>query len=184
MRKFLFFILFIFLHQYLKSQPVIITNNTISKPLAQLIQAYPTGFTGLKGEMVDVGTQSKGYGCIIRIPNAEQGIITRFDEGEDSLFTWTDILFIGENFAKAKQEFKKFYTEIKATKFLSENKNIGLKAEYTEPDENIGFTSILFLPESSIESLKNVAIDLSLNYTNEQWEISLSIYNKEKDLTE
>ena len=180
MRKFLFVILFVLLHPCLKSQPIVITNNTMGKPLAQLIQAYPTGFSGLKGEMVDVGTQSKGYTCVVRIPGADQGVITRFDEGADSLFTWTDNLFIGENFAKAKQQFKKYFTEVKNTKFLWENKTITLQAVYEEPDENVGFKSILFLPEPSIESLKNVTIDLSLAYVNEQWQISASIYNMEK----
>lgn len=141
------------------------------------MQAYHSGFSGLKGEVIDVGTQSKGYACSVKLLNAEEGVITRFDEGEDSLFTWTNKLFAEDNFTKAKLSFKKFYTEVKGTKFTVDNKLISLKADYTEPDENVGLASIIFYPDPEVESLKNVVVDLTLSYVNEEWEISLSIYD-------
>lgn len=183
MRKYLL-VLFLFLSQSNYGQIKLVTNNTISKPLSQLIQAYPSGFAGLRGELVDVGSQTNGYACLVKIEGAEPGIINGFTYGKDSVFTWSDNLFTTEDFSKAKQEYKKIFTEVKGTKIFENGKSISLKGAYEEPSETIGFASVAFVPENEIESLKNLVVDLTLQYTDAEWKITLSIYDKDKDLTE
>ena len=112
------------------------------------------------------------------------GVITRFDEGKDSFFTWTNKLFAEDNFSKAKLSFKKLYAEVKGTKFTLAGRQVSLKGDYKEPDESIGFTSIIFSPEPEADIIENMVVDLSMSYVNEEWEIYLSIYNSNMEMGE
>ena len=181
MPKYLLIAFFLILRFTSTSQPILITNNTISKPLAQLVKAYSTGFAELRGELVELGTETNGYGCLVKIAGAEPGVISGFGYGKDSVFTWSDNLFTSESFEKAIRQFKKIYAEVKGTKINIGNQNISLKADYSEPSESVGFASISFEPEPKINDINNLVVDLSIQYTNAEWKISLSIYNNNKD---
>jgi hypothetical protein len=84
-----------------------------------------------------------------------------------------------ENFTEAKNKFKQFYTQIKKTESSIEHLEIKLAADFIEPEEFKTFNTIRFKMETMQELLKDVTVDLTLQYEMDQWKITVSVFHIE-----
>ena len=53
---------------------------------------------------------------------------------------------------------------------------ITLHGDYTAPDDSKKFAVILLSPEPESQELKDVVVDLSMQYLMDGWQISVSVY--------
>jgi hypothetical protein len=86
------------------------------------------------------------------------------------------MVFEADDFNAAKSKFHEYFNKIKGTAVVIDNNKVTYEASYEVPDDSNRFTSILFTAHPETEQLKNVVIDLSLQYVVSGWQISIDIY--------
>lgn len=138
-----------------KSQLPFKITNEISPVLSKVIHDYPNGFNNIKGTLIEEGPQVTNFACLLIIKGIEEpGIITKFGQEKDRVYSWKNVMLETEDFETAKRMFKQYYTQIKKTSTVINDNELKLSADYIEPDENKNFNTILFNMESAETSVK------------------------------
>jgi hypothetical protein len=111
----------------------------------------------------------------------EPGIITQYGRNPEHQYSWSNVLLKTENYDEARRKFHLFYSDIKKTSAIIRNTLIKLNADYEEPDESKNFCNILFKVEPDVDDIKNLIVDLNMQYEMGEWKITLSLYKKEDE---
>lgn len=151
-------------------------SNNISNAVAKVIEDFPNNFNNIRGNIIGRDVQAVNYTSTINIPGADSSIIIQNGNDSDKIYSWTETVFHTDDFDKAKAKFHEYFTKIKATTVITENKRISFYADYIEPDDAKRFTTILFTANNEVSQLKHVAIDLSLQYVLSGWQVIVSVY--------
>lgn len=155
------------------------TTNEISPVLSKVIADFPHDFLHIKGELIEEQPSIINYACALTMKGMLPGIITQYGYASEHAYSWKNLLLETENFAEAKEKFKQFYTQIRRTESSIEHLEIKLAADYIEPEEFKSFNSIRFKMETVQELLKDVTVDLTLQYEMDQWTITVSVFHVE-----
>ena len=153
-----------------------VLNNDINTKLVQVIEEYPNHFNGIRGDVIDKNIQSVIYASTVNIHGADSSIIIQNGELTDNIYSWKEVVFNTDNFDAAKAKFHEYYRKIKGTSVSIGDDKINFNADFDEPDNSKPFTTILFNAHPDTQELKNVVIDLSLQYKMDSWEIAISVY--------
>jgi hypothetical protein len=151
-------------------------NKAVTGSLARIIEEFPNHFNTIRGAVISRDVQSVNYACTINLEGADSSIIIQNGESDDSVFSWQQIVFEGENFDDAKKQFHAYYNKIKGTTVNIDSKKISFEAGYTSPTDTKRFASIIFTANQQTEELKNVVIDLNLQYIISGWQITINVY--------
>jgi hypothetical protein len=152
--------------------------NEISPVLSKVIHDYPNSFSSIKGELLEDDPQFSNYACLISIPGiSEPGIITQYGEEKERAFSWRNVLLETENFEEAKSKFRQYYAQARKTITVIHGIEIKLVADYTEPAEDKKFNSIRFTMQTIEEAMKDVTVELGMQYEMSGWKITLSVYH-------
>jgi hypothetical protein len=146
-------------------------SNDISPVLSKVIKDFPNHFSNIKGDVLEEDPQITNYVCLLNIKDMPPGVITQYGSEKDDEYSWSNVLLQTENYAEAKKKFHVFYSEIKKTSAI-----INGSADYTEPDDNKKFCSVLFNVEPHKAITKNIVVDLSMQYEMSEWKITVSLY--------
>ena len=153
-------------------------SNEISPVLSKVIHDYPNSFSSIKGELLEDDPQFSNYACLLSIPGiSEPGIITQYGEEKERAYSWRNVLLETENFEEAKKRFKQFYIEASKTITVIHGMEIKLVADYAEPSEDKKFNSIRFTLQTIEETVKDVTVELTMQYEMSGWKIALSVYH-------
>lgn len=155
------------------------TSNEISPVLSKVITDFPNDFIHIKGELLEEQPSIINYGCALTMKGMQPGIITQYGYADEHSYSWKNILLETESFTEAKNKFKQFYTQIKKTESSIEHLEIKLVADYIEPEEFKTFNTIRFKMETMQELLKDVTVELTLQYEMDQWKITMSVFHIE-----
>jgi hypothetical protein len=153
--------------------------NEISSVLSKVIHDYPNYFSNIKGDIVEESPQVVNYESLLNIKDVPHGTIVQYGDEKERVYSWKNILLETEDFQEAKKKFHLYYTQIKKTKAIINQMDIRLLADYIEPDENKQFNTIIFKLESIEPSIKDVVVDLSLQYEMSGWKMTVSLYHVE-----
>lgn len=151
-------------------------NNDVSYALQQVIEDFPNGFTNIRGEIISQDVQAIDYASSVNINGADSSVIIQNGNDSDNIYSWNEIVFVTDDFDKAKAKFHEYFSKIKSTAVSVNNTKIVFNSDYNEPDEAKQFTTILFAGKPEIQQLKDVMIDLSLHYIVDGWQVSISVY--------
>ncbi|MEP6465664.1 MAG: hypothetical protein ABJB05_05140 [Parafilimonas sp.] len=151
-------------------------NKDVSNALSKVIEDFPNNFNNIRGDIIGTGIQSTNYTCTVNIDGADSSIIIQNGEDKDNIYSWREVVFETEAFDEAKTKFHEYFNKIKGTSAIIDNKKINFLATYNSPDDSKRFASILFIADPNIQQIKNVVIDLSLQYLFSNWQISISVY--------
>ena len=155
--------------------------NEISPVLSKVIHDYPNYFNNIKGDILENDPQITNYTCLLNIKDMEPGIITQYGREAEHQYSWSNVLLQTEDYNEAKRKFRLFYADIKKTSALIRNTLVKLNADYIEPDENKNFCNILFKVQPNVDDIKNLIVDLNMQYEMSEWKITVSLYNKEDE---
>ena len=153
--------------------------NEISPVLSKVIHDYPNYFNSIKGKIVDESPQVVNYESLLNIKDMPQGIIVQYGDEREHVYSWKNVLLETEDFEEAKKKFHLYYAQIRKTKAIINQMDIRLVGDYTEPDESKQFNTIVFKLASIEPSIKDVVVDLSLQYEMSGWKITVSLYHVE-----
>jgi hypothetical protein len=152
------------------------TNNNVSNAIAKVIEDFPNHFNNIRGEIISKDVQAVNYTCTINIAGADSSIIIQNGNDSDNIYSWTETVFATDDFDKAKEKFHEYFTKLKATAVTIDNKKISFHAEYITPNDAKHFTTILFTANNETSQLKDVVIDLSMQYVLSGWQIIVNVY--------
>jgi hypothetical protein len=176
MRKYLLLICLFFSASSFAQFHLASFNKDVSNALSKVIEDFPNHFNNIRGEVIGADVQSTNYSCTININGADSSIIIQNGEEKDNIFSWKEVVFEADDFNEAKSKFHEYFYKIKGTTALIDNEKISFEASYDTPDDTKRFASILFTAHPKIQQLKNVIIDLSMQYLFSGWQISISVY--------
>ena len=176
MRKYILLISLFFSFSSFAQFHLVNFNNNVSNALSKVIEDFPDHFNNIRGDIIGTNVQSTNYSCTINIDDADSSVIIQNGEEKDNIFSWKEVVFEADDFAAAKLKFHEYFNKIKGTVATIDNNKISFQASYNAPDDTKRFASILFTAHPHIQQLKNVVIDLSLDYLFSNWQISISIY--------
>ncbi|HEY6976236.1 MAG TPA: hypothetical protein VH396_08095 [Chitinophagaceae bacterium] len=178
-RLLIFFPLFFYVST--KAQAPLTNASEISSVLSKVIHDYPNYFSNIKGEIVEESPQVVNYESLLNMKDMPRGVIVQYGDEKEHVYSWRNILLETENFEEAKKKFRLYYTQIKKTTAIINQMDIRLVADYSEPDENKQFSTIIFKLVSIEPAVKDVVADLSLQYEMSEWKITLSLYHIEEE---
>lgn len=156
--------------------PALRLSGQISPVLSKVIVDFPNDFEHIRGEVLSTGPEVSTYAALLTIREMEPGIVEQYGDERDHLYSWSNILLETDDFEEAKKKFHSYYTDIKRTTAVIHNFSVRLVSDYTEPDESKKFTHIIFPLETIEESLKDVVVELSMQYELSDWKITVSLY--------
>jgi hypothetical protein len=152
------------------------TNNNVSSALTKVLQDFPNHFNVIRGAIISQDVQAVNYASTVNIAGADSSIIIQNGNDSDNIYSWREVVFAAEDFDEAKQKFHEYFSKIKGTQVNINNKKISFHADYATPDDAKRFATILFTASEKTQALKNVVIDLSMQYVLSGWQISISVY--------
>jgi hypothetical protein len=155
-------------------------SNKTSSALEKVIQDYPNRFKNIKGSVIVENPQTTEYSSTIQIPGSNSCIVTRYNSSKVEAYSWSCVVFENEEFTQVKSRFKELFGEIKNSIVkMGGGKPFILTGQYADPDEAKKFTTVMFELLPSAGDMKNLKVDLSLQYVLTGWKISLSVYDRE-----
>jgi len=157
----------------------VFSNKTITA-LEKVIQDYPNRFKNIKGAILVESPQTTEYSSTIQIPGSNSCVVTRYNSSKMEADSWSCVVFENEDFVQVKNKFKELFGQIKNSIVkIGGGKPFILTGQYADPDEAKKFTTVLFELLPSAGDMKNLKVDLSLQYVITGWKISLSVYDRE-----
>jgi hypothetical protein len=157
------------------------TNNTLEK----VVQDYPSQFKNIKGELLSSRPGSEEYKSTIAIPGAISTTITQLAVGHKQTVSWQSVIYAGNTFTAAKDRYEELFNQIKNTIIKPQGGKAAIvNGLYMNPSEDKTFNTIQFDLMPANVLLQKVNIDLILKNTGTQWQIILSVYDRDIKETE
>jgi hypothetical protein len=155
------------------------TTNEISPVLEKVIADFPNDFAHIKGDLIEEQPSIINYSCLVTIKGMDPGIITQYGYEKEHSFSWQNTLLVTGNFEEAKNKYRQFYNNIKKTVTSIEHLEIKLNADYIEPAEFKTFNIIRFKMETVQDLVKDVTVELNMQYEMDEWKVTVSVFHIE-----
>ena len=168
---------------WLFSQDDVFSNKT-NIALEKVIRDYPNRFHNIKGDMISQHAQVVEYKSTISVPGASSCSIWKYTVANNEVYNWNCTTFNSPNFMQARAKFKEIYDQIENTIIkVDGQKPFIINAQYRTPTELHNMNSISFELLPSVNEMKNLKIDLTLEKDSNIWKVKLSVYEGERKLT-
>ena len=159
--------------------PVVKTPNEISPVLEKVITDFPNDFSNIKGDVVEEQPSIINYACLLNMKGMQPGIISQYGYADEHAYSWKNVLLETSSFDEARIKFKQFYNNIKKTEASIEKLEIRLNADYIEPEAFKPFNMIRFKLETMQDLVKDVTVELNMEYEMDEWKITVSVFHIE-----
>ncbi len=161
------------------SLPIKVVNTPAA--LQQAITGLTTEFANTKGEAVTSAPQQTDFVSKIIWPDSETNVVSTYSATKQKNITgnvsWQSIVKTTEEYKDAIKIFKKTFSQIDGAKITFNGVSYKLNAKYETPDENVGFSTILF----EVGEGRALQVLLELASDNTEWQVKLSIYEITKE---
>ena len=165
---------------WLFSQEDVFSNKT-NVALEKVIRDYPNRFHNIRGDMISQHEQMSEYKSTISVPGASYCSILKYSVANNDVYNWNCTTFNSPNFMQARAKFKEIYDQIENTIIKIEGqKPFILNAQYRTPTELHNFNSVNFELLPTVEEMRNLKVDLSLEKESNIWKVKLSVYEGER----
>ena len=180
MRSIILTLAFLLNAAWLFSQEDVFSNKT-NVALEKVIRDYPNHFHNIRGDMITQHAQVSEYKSTISVPGASYCSIWKYMVANNEVYNWNCTTFNSPNFMQARARFKEVYDQIENTIIKIEGqKPFILNAQYRTPTELHNINSISFELLPTVDEMRNLKIDLSLEKELNIWKVKLSVYEGER----
>jgi hypothetical protein len=157
-------------------------NNAIQTDIEKVLKDYPNQFKNIRAEELSQNPQSTDYRSAIVLIGAEECLVTKYSSKRKEIYSWQAVMTTTDDFEAAKKQFKSLYNQLNnLTVHLNENQVFHFKGNYESPSEEKKFTSSVFSAEPSSPAVKNLKIELTMQYELLEWKIKILVYGKERE---
>ena len=170
---------------FITSIPLIAQNvfsNKTNEVLEKVIKDYPNRFHNIKGDVIVENPQTTEYKSTVQLPGSSNCIVTRYNATHNDVYSWSCTVFESEDFNLAKNKFREVYGQVVNMIIKGESgKPFILSGQYETPTEQKKFTTVIFELLPGVGPMKNLKVDLSLQYELTGWKVLLSVYNRDRN---
>ena len=142
---------------------------------------FPNHFSSLLGEVLVTNPQTVEYASLVSVDKAEQCVITRYSSTSRAIYAWQALMLRTEDFAEAERKYKWLYTQLKGMNVKYVGDQYTLRGMYEAPAEERKFTTSQLTVTNPPEALKNLKVEVAMQYEFPEWKVSLTVYEKERD---
>ncbi len=159
------------------------TFTSIRPQLEKVINDYPNQFSSIKGNRNQGDPNTIQYASTIELRGAVESKVIGYPTKTKINWLWEAKLFVTEDMAELKKQYKSFYNDIAGKSFMSKGSNNSINATgpYNAPSEELRLWTNQFRINDVTGEFSNLVIDLIAEYANFEWVVYVRIYDKEKD---
>lgn len=163
------------------SQDDVFSNKT-NMALEKVVKDFPNRFHNIKGDVIVQHPQATEYKSMIQVPGASSCIITKHVVSNNDSYSWNCNVFANKDFNLAKNKFKEIFDQIENTIIkVDGQKPFIVSGQYRSPFEERKLTTIVFELLPAVGEMKNLKIELDLQYAATEWKVSLNVYDSNKE---
>lgn len=156
------------------------SNPSIKMDIEKVARDLYQGFNNIKGDTLMQSSNTITFSSNLIPAGAKNCIVIKHPY--QNSFSWQATMFESEEFSEAVAKYKTFYRQLSGSSITFYDKvSYKLAGEYDAPDEGRAFASSLLNLEDADEKLKSFKIEIGLNYSFPQWEVTILIYEKVAD---
>jgi hypothetical protein len=156
-------------------------SNQTNFMLEKVVQDYPSQFKNIRGKLLASEAASEKYASTLAIPGAISTTIIESKQADKPVVCWQSVLYVNTDFAIAKGRFENLFEQIKNTIIKPvDEKPVIVNGLFINPHPDKIFTTIQFDLLPPVSAVQKVNIDLVMQHTGSQWQIVLSVYDKER----
>jgi len=156
-------------------------SNSANITLQQVIQDYPSRFKNISGELLSNNPQSTDYVSKVKVEGSENAVVTRYSpvDGKEA-YGWKCLLMVSEDFSAVSGKYQELHAQIRNSIIkIDGQKPFILNGNYESPTTEKRFvTSDFYLLPSSGE-MKNLKIELTMEYYVTEWKVALQVYEND-----
>jgi len=157
-------------------------DNAFQTDFSNIIIDYPNSFQHYIGEELIRNPQSVDYSSLLKIRGSEDCVITKYNSSKRNRYSFQAVMATTEDFETAKNKFQAFYNQLNNMPVrFSHNEASRLQGVYESPTEEKKFTSTIFSASQDDASLKNLKVELLMEYVVTEWKVKLLVYEKERE---
>ena len=167
---------------YAVAQQSVFSNQTHST-IQKVINDYPNHFKNIKGTVLVENPQTTDYTSTVQIPGSVNTVITKYSSNEEvEIYSWKCVMLESEEFELVSKKYKEIFNEMKNSIIkLDGNKPFILNGTYEEPTQEKRYTSSSFALVPASGNLKNLKVELTLEFLITEWKVSLLVYDQIED---
>jgi len=152
----------------------------LTRELEKVLQDYPDHFAHLRGNEVEHNPQSVGYESTVKLAGSEYCMVTSFKTPNRDIVSWEALMLRDEEFETAEKKFRELYLQLTNARIrYSSFQTYDLKGEYQPPSQSIGFTSVFLKLDPSNNEVKDLRVELRIDYEFPEWIIRIQVYGKD-----
>lgn len=156
---------------------------SIRPQLEKVINDYPNQFSSIKGTRNQGDPNTIQYASTVEMKGAVETKVIGYPTKTKINWLWEAKLFVTDDMAELKKQYKSVYNDIAGKSFMSKgaNNSINATGPYSAPSEELRLWTNQFRINDVTGEFGNLVIDLVAEYANFEWIVYVRIYDKEKD---
>ena len=156
-------------------------DNAFQADVENVILDYPNSFRHYIGNEIVNNPQSTDYSSLLKIRGAQECTITKYPSRKRNRYSYQALMLSTDDFEKAKETFDTYYARLSKVSFRFADQSCNLTGVYEEPTEEKKFTSAVFSVSPTSENVKQLKVELLMEYSTTEWKIKLLVYEKERE---
>ena len=159
-----------------------VTDNDLRNNLQKVVADFPTHFSSLKGDTIEINAQTIEFASLLDFKMASRNWFVQY-KSKNPIYSWEAVLLTTEEFDEAVKKYKWLYNQLKVmTIKIGDGYDFTLDGEYDEPSEEREFSSSVFKLTPNASHMPKLKIEASLRFEFPgDWHVSLLVYEKERE---
>lgn len=158
-----------------------VSNNALKNDLQKVIGDFNNGFSSIKGEVQSENPQTVEFSSQVKLNGAEECVITQYS-GARPIYSFQAVMLTTEDFEEASKKYKWLYGQLKGmTIKINHDYTYSLTGDFDKPDESKKFSSTVMRLLPAATQLPKLKVEVSMQYYFPQWQVSLLVYEKERE---
>lgn len=155
--------------------------NSFKQDIQKVVAAYPHGFTGITGDLVEQSPQTTAYASLVVPKGAQESTVTRYTSELKKIYSWQAVMLSTEDFDEAVAKYKSLYVQLKGmnVQYVADDYTLG--GTYEAPAEERKFTSSALYVIRPPEALKKLRMEVTMQFQFPEWKVGIVMYDKEKE---
>src|ERR1700754_3519913 len=163
------------------SQTTAVSGNTIKSDIEKIVKDYPNHFQNIIGEQLAQNPQSTDYKSGVVVNGAEECVVTKYSSSKKDIYSWRGTMLTTDDFEIAKKKFRNLYLQLNNLAVSFGNSQLFyFRAPYEVPTDAKKFTSAILSSDPNNETVKNLKVELVMEYVLLEWKISILVYERDR----
>ena len=155
--------------------------NSVKSDVGKVTHDYYNNFSHIIGDTLDETGSMIEFQCKVIPVGATESTIMEF-KGLKNVYSWEATLLQTDDFEKAVEAYRKLFHQLNGADYpIFQKEKWRFSGNYDTPDESRAFASSILQPVAPSPQLREMKIEVALNYTMPEWTVKLMVYEKESD---